>query len=419
MKKVSLMIAALVTMTLICCCSKDDNKKEEDKKQEKVEVTLTVDESPITIDCLGDVFNIDVTCNVASKATVDYGDNSTENWISLSPEKLSGNGTYRVSVSEYTSPLAPRQAEIVITADDKTARVSITQTPKESVSLAVSTVVALDNERTYSVDVTSNAAWKAQTSYSWITVLKGEGEAGTNKLQIKVTAIGENPRRDGSVVITSGSTGAILNVSQGYGVLIGGLIWSKYNINDPGTFVEDIEEIGKVYCYDSKQAWPIVGFNDFNKEEFAAAKGCPAGYPVNTAYAGEDTWQPENDPCPDGWRIPTADEMWALIGGSEAPNWHYHFYYWNQGAFCGSADAVNATNTDMKGCIFIPFAGFRKWEDGVQPEADRVWVQTITRPDHNWGRVCFVFNWTEAMGTWNADNNNAMAIRPVADLIEE
>lgn len=434
MKKYYLLIAAALMATAMSGCKKDEPKDPGDDPK-PVAAELTVDETPIVLDCLGDTFNINVESNVENTAKVNYKEGG-DGWIKLSTDKLSGNGSYVVTVGTYDSPLAARVAEIVITAGDKTATVSITQNPQESVSLPRSTVVAINDERTYSVDVISNANWKATTSDDWITILKGEGAAGTNKLQIKVAAteittttdadnqIVINGKRDGTVIITAGSTGAILKVSQGYGKLINGLIWADYNVDDPGTFVSNPEKIGKVYCYDNKSAFSIVGFNDRANPDMAHLFDCPAGYPVNTAYEGEDTWAKENDPCPDGWRIPTSDEIWALIGGEgseEAANgdWYYNWYYWNQGVYCGSAEASTATCWDTKGCIFIPFCGLRNWEDGVQPECDRVWIQSITRPGQNWQRVCFVFNWTEAMAAANCENNVAMSIRPVADLIEE
>lgn len=74
--------------------------------------------------------------------------------------------------------------------------------------------------------------------------------------------------------------------------------------------------------------------------------------------------------------------------------------------------------------IFIPFAGYRGWADGTQQEGrNRVWVQTITRPEgNNWQRRCFIFNWVttpDAMAVIGCENNDALIIRPVADLIEE
>lgn len=409
----------MASVVLLGCSKNEPADSGKEKDPGKTETVLKVDQTPITVDCLGDIINVNVECNVANTAEVLYDADAEETWISLSTTKLSGNGTYTLTIGEYESPLAARNAELVIKAGDKSATIQITQTPKETVSLAHEAIVGIDAERTYSVEVTTNAKWKAETSDSWITIVKGEGDAGTSKLQIKLAAIGDAARRDGSVVVTSGSTGAILKVSQGYGMLIGGLIWAKYNLDEPGTFVDNPEKIGKVYCYDNKTAFPIIGFNDF-KSATDADKAAPAGFPINTAYAGMDSWQKENDPCPAGWRIPTKDEMWALIGGEEAHNkWHYHWYYENQGVYCGSAEAADANQWDTKGCIFMPFAGYRNWEDGVQPEADRVWVQTITRPGQNWQRVCFVFNWTQEMAAANMENNCAFVIRPVADLIEE
>ena len=158
-----------------------------------------------------------------------------------------------------------------------------------------------------------------------------------------------------------------------------------------------------------------------------------------TTYNGGDTWMKENDPCPEGWRVPTAYEMASLIGatyGSEQmtmgpeKKFTWGWYLNHQGVYAGNVDSATATKDDFKGNIFMVYAGYRghqvenntAWMFGYQIEAHRVWRQTITRPDtHNWSRINVVFAWSENggdWGTWWMDNPYALAIRPVADLAE-
>lgn len=427
MKTKCLFVAAICAAGLLAACQKEENVT----PSGPAEVTLNVDETPKTFDCLENSFNIKVECSTSSTAQVIYGENTEDNWISLSPASLKGNGSYQVKITGYDNPLGARKAEIEIKAADKIAKVAITQNPPESVSLSTSGVVAIDSERTYSISVTSNTTWEAHTDDSWIEILKGNGTAGTEKLQIKVAAIGDVEKRDGAVVITAGNTGAILKVSQGYGVLMGNLIWAKYNVDEPGTFAADPEKYGKVYCYDNKTPFPIYGDLALEEDWTVLGKTTPPDYPVNNAYSGADTWAADNNPCPAGWRIPTEAELWTLIGGEEQAKldnehhlrWDFRWYHYNQGVWIGE-NAKTANKDDHKGCIFIPFAGYRGWADGTQQEGrNRVWVQTITRPEgNNWQRRCFIFNWVttpDAMAVIGCENNDALIIRPVADLIEE
>ena len=89
-----------------------------------------------------------------------------------------------------------------------------------------------------------------------------------------------------------------------------------------------------------------------------------------------------------------------------------------QGAYIGSVDASSATPEDTKGCIFVPMSGRRTWQAGVVDISSTVFLQSITRPDHNWGRTVYQIHWDNNMYTINDENNAAYAIRCVADVPE-
>jgi len=131
------------------------------------------------------------------------------------------------------------------------------------------------------------------------------------------------------------------------GVKIGEVIWATRNVCEPGKFVAKPEDPGKFYQWNSDRAWSGTG---------ATIPGWDATMPT-----GAD-WAAENDPCPEGWRVPTETQMTALIADG---------YVWDntkkQGTFGVGAHT-----------ILIPAAGCLNYEDGVlsSTEAAYYWIST-------------------------------------------
>lgn len=365
----------------------------------------------------GGVFDIPVISSSSSKATVVYQGND-DKWVELLPSVLNGNGTIRVTVHAYDDPLGSRSATIEIVSGTGSAEVKVSQKPADKINVSKSTIVALDEAGTYSVKVQSTGAWTAQKTGAadWLEIVTPEGESGERTFTVKTSATSSyTETRKASIKIVSGDLETELTVMQGYGILINGIIWAKYDVGLPGEFMPDMEAIPYCYQYNSNIPYPLVGFvtGGENKDEHK-----PDGFSTEP-YAGGDTWEKELDPCPEGWRIPTSDEFAALLGTAADKKFKWGWWYNNQGAWAGNADAATATKDNPQGNIFMVFAGYRDWDTGFQPEADRVWRQTITRPGNNWQRICYVISWTDAMDPGNMENPCAFAIRPVADYDPE
>jgi uncharacterized protein (TIGR02145 family) len=76
------------------------------------------------------------------------------------------------------------------------------------------------------------------------------------------------------------------------GVCLGGLMWAKYNVDEPGTFAVTPDALGKYYQFNRKIAYPASGTCTWTIIEIDE----------------DSNWSVDNDPCPVGWRIPSYNE---------------------------------------------------------------------------------------------------------------
>jgi hypothetical protein len=78
------------------------------------------------------------------------------------------------------------------------------------------------------------------------------------------------------------------------GVVINGIRWATRNVDAPGTFVQNPEDAGMIFQWGRRKGWNLA---DEEKEGWHN-------------YNSEDTeWYAENDPCPQGWRVPTIEDF--------------------------------------------------------------------------------------------------------------
>ena len=86
------------------------------------------------------------------------------------------------------------------------------------------------------------------------------------------------------------------------GVVINGTRWATRNVGAPGTFADSPRDVGMFFQWNRRVGWsatnPPINSND--------------GTTWNPTVPTGTTWESQNDPCPDGWRVPTAEELDAL-----------------------------------------------------------------------------------------------------------
>ena len=115
------------------------------------------------------------------------------------------------------------------------------------------------------------------------------------------------------------------------GVVIDGIRWATRNVGAPGTFVNTPGDLGMFYQWNRTGSWNTgggpMGFNDWDRS------------------VARREWNVNNDPCPEGWRMPTQTEFESLLdSGSE-----WTIRNGVRGRLFGSSPYQ----------IFLPIAGFR------------------------------------------------------------
>jgi Bacterial surface proteins containing Ig-like domains len=178
------------------------------------------------------------------------------------------------------------------------------------------------------------------------------------------------------------------------GVRINDIVWAERNVNEFGTFVENIEDYGLFYQWDRAKAWPITE---------------PAENWVYEPMGEGENWQSENDPCPQGWRIPTYAEFQDLLFDENVDReWieqngvnGYRFMDKTTGAF-----------------IFLPAAGYRHFGTGMpltQGEGGYYWSETAVSAVDAWF-MSFNSNYS---GQYDNNRNYGYTIRCVCELDQE
>lgn len=283
----------------------------------------------------------------------------------------------------------------------------------------------------FTIDLVSKNSWTAQAP-SWIDLEMTSGGAGEYKFKFSIaepdeSELGQWDMRAGRIVIADEETALTLTVYNGYGTLLRGKLWADGNVGEPGTFVSSPEEVGGLYQYNSKVAITSDPAADVSGLDWPGQKDMP----------GVFEWAEENNPCPTGWRVPTIDELKALVGGLDGTEvkadwqWPDQTDFAPRGLMIGNtvADALSARKADMKGCIFIPASGFRDCSTGdIENDGGwgwlygcRAYIQSCTRcgEGNTWDRwVLQIDEQNTAAANWAevSSNYSAHPVRCVRDL---
>ena len=177
------------------------------------------------------------------------------------------------------------------------------------------------------------------------------------------------------------------------GVVINGIRWATRNVDAPGTFAETPESFGMFFQWNRRKGWSM------SYEQ--RVEGWDRSIPEGTK------WYAENNPCPEGWRVPTIEEINSLVdAGSEWINQNDV-----NGRLFGTAPYQ----------IFLPAVGFRGFDNNFHHQAGSrgwYWSSSPIRGrffiNNHALALCFYRRPVRAGnrgGSWRA---NALSIRCVA-----
>lgn len=255
-------------------------------------------------------------------------------------------------------------------------------------------------------EVKGDEEWVATLSDSsveveWATVTPASGK-GAATIKVTTTA---NPSftDERSIVLNvkSATKTAQARITQAPGqlgegeVLILGLdgvsrVFATANLAEAGKFADDIEAVGSLFQWNSKKAWPydlehsagafnggprddsmvpIAGFVDAcNAYQYTHEAFDEEGNPIVDPFA----WAAENDPCPEGWCVPSQNDLIQTIGwgndGAGTSNYNGARIEAGERGFSvmgfviglGTVlpDDLTKDNITEKGGIFIPRSGW-------------------------------------------------------------
>lgn len=304
------------------------------------------------------------------------------------------------------------------------------------------------------LSITGNSAWTVELT-EWSTedtewcvpnVTEGEG-AFTLKLTVSQNTSITDER---SVVIEVASetktlqarlTQGTLELGEGEVLITGldgkGRVWSAYNLKDKGVFETDVQAATAAFQFNRSKAWPF----DPSKNNGVFNGGAPASegmVPVEgfvdacksysephrkyseddptTPVDDDDAWDDANDPCPEGWRVPTSWEVIQTLGYTDAPagfteeQKHFNGVRVEAGQFGFTVSGfviglgkvlpsdLTPQNITEKGGLFFPSTG---WINSTG-YTDRTWLVCLWgATSHNDGIAgLYLSNWTDYCDHW-------------------
>lgn len=395
--------------------------KKEDPKQPEPAKTLSISFSEKTVSSTPTTFTIEVQSNC------DWKISSNADWISILPSDtlyhLSVALTIKVEANDKTDQ---RVAKLNFQYNGKEEILTITQDAFDvylDISLSEITFGYRTAEK--NILITSNCGWYAKASANWIAIKPSTGLIGNFDMNINVETNNEKRERNGDVHIWNEeySIDRYIAIHQsgnekvndkhyideygidwGEGIMIRGLTWAPVNCG----YEEADFPLGKLYQWGRKYGlgYQDSEFQDISSPNISDIWQGENGYESATTfykyadgskfnydwiYEGNDSfWNhgtEENpvknaqfDPCPVGWRIPTAFEFKSLIGyvnreWNNISEWNGYLFFED----VASDDLGNAPST-----LFLPAGGRLNVVDGMAYDRNiEAYYWTNTASDGN------------------------------------
>ena len=375
--------------------------KKEEPHQPELPKTLSIPFTEKSVSSNQTLFDLNVQSNR------DWKIKSDADWIFVSPSDTLYHSSVSLSIKIVANTKTEsRMAKIHLCYGDKKETLTITQDAFD-VYLDISIDEISFGYRTAekNILITSNCGWYAKPSENWIAIRPSTGLIGNFDMNINVETNNENNDREGQIHIWNEEYAidryiAIhqrgnekvnekhyideYGIDWGEGEMIRGLTWAPINCG----YEETDFPLGKLYQWGRKYG---LGYQDHEFQDISSpnisdiwegengyesattfykyADGSKFNY--DWIYEGSDAfWNlgaEENpikntqfDPCPEGWRIPTAFEFKSLIGYVNR-EWK-NLFGWNGYLFYENVAPDDFKNTPAT--LFLPAGGRLNVIDG-------------------------------------------------------
>ena len=180
------------------------------------------------------------------------------------------------------------------------------------------------------------------------------------------------------------------------GVIINNVRWATRNIDAPGTFVAAPENFGMFYQWDRNIGWsssnPMIDSN--------------GGTTWNFTIPEASFWGKDKDPSPNGWRVPTYEELESLFDTNRVS------YEWT------TENGINGgrfTDITSGNSIFLPAAGHRFTNDGSLVETGSWGIYWSGTTRCGCVNARFLRLGSNGVGWSTMSRRSALSIRSVAE----
>jgi uncharacterized protein (TIGR02145 family) len=178
------------------------------------------------------------------------------------------------------------------------------------------------------------------------------------------------------------------------GVVINGVKWATRNVDAPGLFVDTPQDAGMFYQWNRNIGWsatdPLVNSNGGTTWDATEPEGTE--------------WEAANDPSPEGWRVPTKDEIETLLDASKVSS------VWT------TQDGVNGylfTDKTTNATLFLPAAGCRHVNSGSLTDVNWQGLYWSSTQD-NAAAAYSVYVYNGGAASQNGGRNWGFSVRPVS-----
>ncbi len=187
-----------------------------------------------------------------------------------------------------------------------------------------------------------------------------------------------------ALLIGFGGTTAQINDP---GMEINGVKWAIRNVDNPGNFAATPEDAGQVYQWNRNTAWNVTE---------ATVTEWDSSTPTGTE------WESANDPSPEGWRIPTYEEILSLLDENKVDK------DWDD-----TKKGYTFTDKTSANSIFLPATGYRSIDGKLNETNVSGLYWSSTQRD---GNLAYNLTFGNGYASWSVSlRATGYALRPVAE----